>query len=771
MHAEPSIEDRYKGAARIVHDSGRQRLVLNATPCPVWISESVFWHVRQTDSGTEYQIVDVAAGSRKTAFDHKALASSLSACVGEPVDPMSLPLTDETIKIDPLTVEFTAFHRRWRYDAGSELCVELQNPSRQESVSPDGKHIAFVRDFNLWLRDEETGAERAVTTGGEEHNVYGACSTGWGYENGLPSQIELQVLWAPDSKRLLTVQRDTRHVAAFPVVHHTPSDQIRPLLTEPRVALPGDDGIETVRLLSIDIADSTVTDTEWGSFPTTRNGYGFLTSGMGWWGGDGRTAYFVDVDRYYKSAKVIEFDTASGDCKILFEETSDTHINLMLNQDAFASFLPLPETEELLWFSERTGWAHLYLYDLKTGALKNSVTSGPGLVRNIVKYVPERREAFVQMGAQQEGRDPYYKNLVRVHIDTGKMTTIVDSDHEYVVVAEPDDMYKIVIQGAGRPAATCGVSPDGDYSVVTRSRADEAPVSFVIDCDGEHVLDLEKTDVTALPHGWQWPEPVALKAADGVTDVYGLVFRPAGFDPNKKWPVLCHGFNQPEIAWVSKGSFSNGVFAGWPFHDAVALAELGFVVVQVDGRGSPEREKAFFDQSYGSFETASHIDDHAAAVRQLAERYPYIDLNRAGFASHTSGGSGGVQALLRHPDLFKAATVVAHHDSRLMSAQMQGDKYEGPDAWSQERLYPEDYADRLKGKLLLMIGMLDVCTPPAASFRLADALQKANKDFDMIVLPNFGHGSGDGGSYLMRRSWDFLVRHVAGEEPPYGFKL
>ena len=771
MHDEKPIGERYRSAASILHESARQKLALNAVPFPVWIDAAVFWYVRQTKAGKEYRVVDAAAGSNRLMFDHSALATALSVCVDEPVDGQALPITDEVITLEPLTVEFLAFDRRWRYNAASQTCTEIERDSRQQSVSPDGKYVAFVRDWNVWLRDRETGEERAVTTDGTEHNVYGACSSGWGFENGLPHLRELQVLWSPDSARLLTVQRDTRNVASLPVVHHVPTDQVRPVLQEKRVALPGDEGIETVRLLSIEASGGAVTDADWGVFPTTRNGYGFFTSGMGWWSKDGRRAYFVDVDRYYKSAKVVEFDVESGACRLLFEETSDTHINLMLNQDAFPSFLPLPETGELLWFSERTGWAHLYLYDLDTGALKKAVTSGPGLVRNIVKYIPARREAFVQMAARQEGRDPYYKNLVRVNIDTGKTTTVADGNHDYVVIAEPDDMYKIIVRVAGCPAAACGVSDDGGYAVVTRSRADEAPISYVIDRRGEHVMDFEEADLSALPGGWVWPEPVAIKAADGATDIYGLVFRPSGFDPDKKWPVICHGFNQPEIAWVSKGSFTAGLFAGWPFFDAAAVAELGFIVVQVDGRGSPEREKVFFDHSYGRFETASHIDDHVAAIQQLAERYPYMDLGRVGFAGHTSGGSGGVQALLRHPDVFKAATVIAHHDGRLMSAQMQGDKYDGPDACLQDRDYPEDDIDQLQGKLLLMSGMLDVCTPPAATFRLVDALQKANKDFDMILLPNLGHGDGDGGQYLMRRAWDFLVKQVMGEEPPEEFDL
>ncbi len=778
------IEERYRRARDLMQGIFTKNIVNNDTIFPVWIGDTdCFWYKRNCRNGQElstaskekpstackeeYRLVNAKTGTNEPAFDHHALAVALGEASHQTVNADYLPITVLELALNPTTVSFSALDKRWRFDTTSGSCTEIGKPSNIEVVSPNGRYSVFARNHNIWLRDIKTGEEKALTTDGEEYYAYGAVSTGWGF----PNETELlQVRWSPDSSRLFVAQRDTRRVMALPVVHHVPQDgSTRPTVEYVRVAYPGDEGIEEVRLLSIEVATGRHQSACYGQIPTTRNGYGFFTSSMGWWGKDNRLAYFVDVDRYYKYAKLVEFDTVTGSCRVLFEETSDTHINLMLNQDAYPSYMPLPETDEILWFSERTGWAHLYLYDLKTGQLKNPVTSGPGLVRNIVKYIPEKREVFVQMAAREEHRDPYYRDLVRINIDTGERVTLVSSNHEYIVTPEPKDHYKsIAIATIDCPVSSCGVSKTGNFAVIIRTRADQVPVSYLIDRDGVEKMDLETGEISWLPEGWQWPEPVKLKAADEKTDIYGLVFRPSNFDPEKTYPIISHGFNQPEIAWVPKGSFGTGVAVGLPYMDAAALAELGFIVVQIDGRGSPEREKDFFDQSYGWFESASNIDDHVAGIKQLAERFPYMDLNRVGITAHPTGGSGAVQGLLRHPNFFKVGVQHMYHDRRFMPAQMQGDKYEGPSVLKETRQYPENYIDKLAGNLLLMIGMLDTCTPPAATLRLVEALQKANKDFDLIVLPNLGHASS---GYFTRRAWDYLVAHLQGVEPPKEFKL
>ena len=266
---------------------------------------------------------------------------------------------------------------------------------------------------------------------------------------------------------------------------------------------------------------------------------------------------------------------------------------------------------------------------------------------------------------------------------------------------------------------------------------------------------------------WKFPEPVTLLAADGKTDLYGLLFRPSTFSPDKSYPIVSYGFNTPELPRVPKGSFSNGSACGRYYLEAAALAELGFIVVQIDARGTPYRSKAFQDESYGWAESAGNLDDHVSGIQQLAEQYPFMDLKRVGICS-LGGGVGAVQGLLQYPEFFKVGVAGMLHDSRLMAAPMWSDKYEGVQGPDFNYKYPEAYVENLKGKLLLIHGMLDFCTLPANVFRLVDALQKSNKDFDMLLLPSLGHGHS---SYPVRRAWDYLVSHLQGITPPKEFNL
>ncbi len=762
-----NISARYERARGLLQGSYNKNVVFNDIVLPVWIEGAdSFFYVRHTRDTQEYRLVDAAVGSNEVAFDHKALATALAKAADEEVDAANLPIKEVSISLAPLVVRFQAFDKEWAFDVAAGTCTQAGAAlTNNESLSPDGKLIAFRRDYNLWVRDAETGEEKQLTTDGQQYTEYASESPAWG-ENIRPPEITgIQLAWSPDSKRIFTVQRDAREVKTIPVVNHVPQDgSLRPTVDHYKMALGGDEHIETNKLWVIEVETGRKQAASYSNLPTTRNSWGFFDSTLGWWGTDSTTAYFVDVDRYYKYARVVEFNTDTGACRILFEETTETHINLMLDQDSFPSYMPLPESEEILWYSERTGYAHYYLYCLKTGELKRQVTSGPGFAREIIRYAPERREAFVELQGHTAGRNVYYRSIARVNIDTGDMTLIADSDHDYVSLVEDKDTFKFIL--ATSVPAACGGSPSGNYLVITQTRVDMAPVSYVIDRDGNRVLELEEADVSALPTGWQWPEPVVLKAADGKTDVYGVVYRPSGFDPNKSYPVLTHCFNQPEIHWAPAGSFASGIFGGWMYMDAAAVAELGFIVVQIDGRGSPEREKAFFDHSYGCFEKASDIDDHVAGIKQLAEKYPYMDMNRVGVAAHTAGGSGVMQGLLRHPDFYKVGTVGFYHDSRFISGPIQTDKYEGLDAPA--HTFPEEYADKLQGKLLMMIGLQDMCTLPAATFRMIEAFRKANKDFDMIMLPNQGH---EPSSYLIRRAWDYLVTHLMGATPPEGFDL
>lgn len=767
---EEDIKGKYQRAQSLLAGMLTNKIARNATLYPHWIETSdCFWYERELEDGKQYRLVDAKAATNEIAFDHHALGEALAKASGETVDVNNLPIKQLVFTLSPLTVTFSAFVKLWVFDEKTLACQAVETAtaigSEQWVMSPDGKQAAFARDYNLWVRDLESGDERPLTSDGEEYFVYAAVGSAWGYE----TDRGLQARWSPDSKRLFTVQRDTRQVKTIPIVQHVPKDgSVRPTVSHNRVAFPGDEHVETYRLLAIDVESGDPCEANYRHIPATRNCGGFFNDQLGWWAKDCRRAYFVDVPRDYKSVRVVEFDTDTGSTRIVFEETTDTHINLMLNQDEHPSFVPLTASDELLWFSERSGFAHLYLYDLETGALKNTVTEGEWLVRDVLHVDVERREVFVQTAGRVADRNPYYRDLCRVQIDTGALTPLTDSDHEYMVVFN-GCMHSSLASAFGFAAKTAtGVSPGGNFAVVTRSRVDEVPVSQLLDRDGKDILTLETADVSALPNGWQWPEPVKLLAADGLTELYGVVYRPSDFSPERNYPVVSHVFNNPELPWVPQGSFSNQPGFGYAYYDAAALAELGFVVVQIDGRGTNFRRKNFYTESYGWIPSAGNLQDHIAGLKQLAERYPYMDLGQTGITCHFTGGGGAVQGLLEHPEFYKVGVNGFLHDSRSMSATAWGDKYQGVSGPSSGHHFPEALAENLQGKLLLMHGMLDISCLPANTLRLVEALCKANKDFDLLMLPNQGHAIG---GYHIRRAWDFLVRHLLEIEPPKGFKV
>ena len=779
-----TMEARYQRAQHLLQGIWTDNIAFNDTVYPIWIGDSdCFWYERvtkvgkgdQTTFGKEYHLVDAKAATNKLAFDHKVLAAALAKTTTQEVDASNLPINEVDITLKPLAIAFTAFDKRWKFDSQSEVCMEIPLIQDNWLLSPDRKQAVFTRDDNLWIHDLTNDKEQALTHDGHKDYSYAAVSTAWGMVFD-PSPLP-QAQWSPDSKWLFTVQRDTRQVKTLPVVHHVPKDgSLRPQLEEVRLALPGDEHIETYRLLAINVETGHLQAADYHQIPVNSPGHGFFREGKGWWGNDSKHIYFIDLERGYKKVRVVEFNAETGDPRVLFEETTETQINLSLHYDERPTFMPLPESNEVLWYSERSGWAHLYLYDLESGELKNVVTQGEWLVRGVLSFDAARREVFIQTagrGINSDGskpdpdRDPYYCDLARVNVDTGEITTLVASDHEYFAVSKKNFNTYLAIDMGRDAKQSNSVSPTGNFAVLTRSRADEVPVSLVFDRVGKEKLILETADISALPDGWQWPEPVKLVAADDKTDIYGLVYRPSNFSPEQSYPVISHIMNVADSPWVSSGSFSNGETLDWSYLDAAALAELGFIVVQIDGRGSSSRHKAFQDKSYGDYCAGSNLDDHVAGIKQLAQRYPYMDLERVGITTHLSGGSGGVLGMLQHPEFYKIGVNLCLHDPRLSSGPMMAEKYEGMSTPTYQPL--EDQVENLQGKLLLIHGLLDKCIPVATTFRLVEALQKANKEFDLILLSNVGHAMLPG--YITSRIWDYLVKHLLGAEPPKAFKL
>ena len=732
---------------------------------PYWmVASDCCWYLRESNFGKQYWLVDAATASKEMAFDHAGLAAALSRAVNKDVDPNCLPITRLDFSFDPWLIHFDAFEQRWQFDGQHCTGIGVATPSAQEElISPNGQYSVFVRDHNLWLRSLKpnggsTGEERQLTFDGEEHYDYAIVPNMLGAGQDLGAMGELQALWSPDSRRLFTVQLDMRQVQSLPVIHHVPEGSgVRPRLEEYKYPMPGDAHMPEYRLVGIDIESGENISANYPPVCFTSL-IPFFSSQRGWWAADSQRAYFVDLKRGAQGVRVVEFNTLTGKTRVLFEESSSTGINLHpWNFHAPSLIMPLPETQELIWYSERSGWAHVYLYDLETGELKQTITQGEWVVSELLHFDARRRELWLQTGGRNADYDPYYKDICRVHVDTRELTTVISSDHDYAVKSrtwsyEFDRML-------------FGVSSSADYLVVTRSRADEVPHSLLLDRDGREVLILEEADISGLPDSWQWPEPVKLTAADGETDIYGLVFRPSDFSPDQSYPVIDNINAQPASILTCKGFDQSHHYMC-----AAALAELGFIVVQIDGRGTPLRSRAFLDHSDGWYTSANDLSDHMAGLKQLAERYPYMDMDRVGIFSGWTTSVGPLNGLLQYPDFYKVGVTSAMPHSQLYMA-LCSEPFEGPSHRQTDFVQPEYLAENLQGKLLMIHGMLDILGVPAATFRMVEAFQKANKDFDLLLLPNQGHGSGWANPYVARRILDFFVRHLLGEEPPKDFDL
>lgn len=777
------MEVRYQRALAWMQGFETHMLVQNDYLLPHWIKDTTcFWYERATKTGKEFRWIDALAATNKVAFDHEALAGALGKAINQDVDKNNLPIHDLTFTVSPSTpvqassvppskpavldIHFAAFGQRWIFyvDCCSCTADETLFVKPDEALSPDGKFIVFRRNHNLWLRDINIGEEWALTHDGQLDFAYGEDSTGW----GASSPVEEPILWAPDSKRLLTVQRDKRQVLTLPIVNHVPSDgSIRPTLEQAKVAYPGDEYVEQAYLLSIDIATGEQCRADYSPLtPTINEHHGFYNKRV-WWAADGKRVYIIDDGRDAKVICLLEFDTDTGNTRQLIQETSDTYINVTTDASGSSVHRFLADTNELIWWSQRSDWGHLYLYDLDTGALKNVITAGEWCVRDIVHVDVENRELILQTAGRDASIDPYYRDICRVNIDTGALTTVFSSDEDWVVNYSKAGLFTKFGQFDA-------VSPCGQYLVATRSRVDQMPVSVLIDRAGNIILTLEKASFTDVFESWYPPKPVQVLAADGKTNLYGVLFYPSNFSPDKQYPIINMINGAPWLTAVPKASFRSAkVYSDLFFFYCSALAELGFIVLILDSRGTPLRSKSFQDESYGWIPSAANTDDHAGAIAQLTKRYSYMDNERVGIFTVT-GYRSALQNFLERQDIYQVCVQMNLMDNRLISCTNEGDKYEGRRGTSAGKCYPEQLVENLCGKLLLLVSLKSAhhspAYPAAATLRVIDALQKANKDFDQVIVGTGGRARSVT-SYQYRRAFDYLVKHLQGEQPPKEFSF
>jgi dipeptidyl aminopeptidase/acylaminoacyl peptidase len=467
------------------------------------------------------------------------------------------------------------------------------------------------------------------------------------------------------------------------------------------------------------------------------------------WNADASKLAFVSSSRDHKQAKMRVADAATGAVREVFEENVATQYE---SGQGSVSWHYLPNSNEIIWYSERDNWAHLYLYDLTTGQLKNQITSGEWAISEVVRVDEKARTIYFQAGGREKGRNPYYTHLYKVGFDGKNLALLTPDDGNHVITWSPSE----------------------NYFIDTYSKADVPQVTVLRDANGKLVANLEKTDISRLAAtGWKPPVPVTLKARDGQTDIYGSMYVPTNLDPNKKYPIINNIYPGPQGGSVNSGG-------SWSFASAVgdsqALAELGFVVVQIEGTCNPGRSKKFHDACYGNM-ADNTLEDQITAMKQLAQKYPYIDLDRVGIWGHSGGGYATAAAMFRYPDFFKVGiSESGNHENRNYEDDW-GERYVGLLAEKDDKKSNYDNqanqtdAKNLKGHLLLAHGLADDNVPPYNTLLVVDALIKANKDFDLLTIPNARHGYGEASFYMMRRRWDYFVRHLLGVEPPKEYVL
>ena len=798
-----TVLSRYEQAQTLLQGWITTQIVKNDVVYPHWIEGShCFWYLRDTENGNEFRLVNADNANNTLAFDHNALADSLAVATGETISVDKLPIKQVIITLSPTQVCFRAFDKNWQFDTDTATCKETISAQKidadataacgdesrmpevfaQTLASPNGKTEIFIQDHNLWIRHLASGEESALTQTGTAEESFARSSV----LNADPNTI--QALWSPDSKRLLTVQLDIREVRDRDLSIYAPQDgSLSPQSMPLKMACPGDEHVDTYRLVIIDVETGHLQAIDYSQLPFmwyTDYTLGFFSAGLGWWSTDSQRAYFVDVSRGSKVVRLVELDTDTGATQVVFEEKSATFVKL--RHTDLPHFLPLPETNELIWFSERSGWGHLYLYDLNTGQLKHQITgaassvdseplagkepnSDQWLVRDLLHFDPVTREIMVQTAARDPAISPYYRDICKINIDSCLLTPLVTGNFDHHVIVKSD--YGLMLRGGFdidniTGVGINGVSPDGEFIVVTRARVDTIPISFIIDKNGKERFTVETAEVSGLPDGWHWPEPVKLKAADNQTDIYGVVFRPPNFSPDDQYPILEYSSSMRNFSALPQGSFSLAAFMGLGYYQPAALAALGFIVVMIEGRGTPLRNKAFQDHQFGEVAGTSDLNDRMAGVRQLAKRYPYMDISRVGITS-TEIFTNAIYGLLHPSDFYSVVVLHLFNDPRYNVAAI-GETLDGTidKAVINNGSYPENHLDHFSGKLFLIQGMM---TPAVSgAFRLIEALQKANLTFDMLCLPNLMNQMT---GYTIRREWDYLVTHLQGIEPPKDFKL
>jgi dipeptidyl-peptidase 4 len=728
-------------------------LVDHAVESATFLANDRFWYLDRDHGVATLMVGDAAARTTSAAYDPIRMAAALHTAGLKDTDPKLIKpeafalLEDSRVRITVDGVRYVCalgaeYHCSWELSGPPNSPKPTLRDASLANFSPDGKRAVFIRDWNLWVRDIATGTEKQLTTDGAKDYGYATDNAGWTHTD------HAIVVWSPDSKMLATYQQDQRKTGEM----YTVTSRVgHPHLETWKYPLVGDQDVTMIERVIIDVDAAKVTRLKMPPDQHRSTLCDHLVCRGPWedvqWADDGKNLSFVSTSRDHKVANVRMADVASGDVRDVFSETVPTFFESGYSQ---VNWRYLSERNEILWFSQRNNWGNLFLYDAGTGKLKHAVTEGDWNVDEVLHIDQQTGDMILSGTGRETSEDPYYRRIYSANLDGKHLKLLTPEDADHVAA----------------------ISKDGKFIVDIYSTPQKPQIMLLRDATGQTIEPLTHGDITRLlAAGWIAPETFHVKGHDGKTDVYGLLFRPAGLDVSHKYPIIDFIYPGPQ-----GGSFGSHSFEA-SRRDSNALAQLGFVVVHIEGMGNPKRSKAFHDEYLNDI-GLNAIPDQISGIRELAQRYSWIDLDRVGMWGHSGGGNATVATMFRFPDFVKVGIAESgNHENRNYEDDWDekwvGLLHKNADGTTDyDSQANATYAKNLKGKLLLAHGMLDDNVPVSITMLLIDALEKANKDYDLLVFPEAHHSYGEvGGAYMMRRRWDYFLTELMKATPPREFQM